>query len=125
MSRSVKASIVSLLLLGGSLTAVSTALHQHVKADGGLTQIVFLPPDFSGEVVQRTTTAVVDLSLLVRDDTLPRRLFSIRWSGIWSDSRGRHLRVLSRRRRPSALDDRRRRDGRTQSDARYEYGIGH
>ena len=83
MSRSLTASIVSLLLLGGSLTAVSTALHQHVKADGGLTQTVFSRPDFSGEVVQRTTTAVVDLSLLVRDDTLPRRLFSIRWSGIW------------------------------------------
>ena len=72
--------IVLLTLL---MSGLSAALEWQLRPNAGLTRIVFPEPGFSGTPLDRTTARTIDLSLLDQNPSLPRRLFSIRWSGIW------------------------------------------
>ena len=118
--RAIRAAILWSLLLGVSLTGLSAVLHWQLTTTTGLNRVVFQDPGFSGAVLDEATTRRVDLDLLERKPSLPRRLFSIRWSGVWQVPRqGRYELFLG-------ADDRARLtiDGRLVLERSFALGMG-
>lgn len=71
------------LVLALAWSGLSLVLDRQLKTETGLTLTFFRDPGFSGDVLVQHTTPVVDLSVLERNPELPRRFFSIRWTGVW------------------------------------------
>ena len=66
-----------------ALSALSIALDRILKTETGLTRSFYASPSFDGEPVTRELASDISLGFVDRDSDLPRRRFSVEWSGTW------------------------------------------
>ena len=66
-----------------TLTALGGILHWVVAPPTGLIRTFYADVGFAGEPLFQDRTTEVSLAFLDEDPTLPRRLFSVQWSGFW------------------------------------------
>lgn len=71
--------------LGVALTVTvgGGILHWLVAPSTGLVRTFYSDTGFAGEPLFQDRTPDVDLAFLDQDPTLPRRFFSVHWSGFW------------------------------------------
>ena len=71
------------LVITLTLTAISATLHGALAPPTGLLRTFYSDSGFAGEPLLQDRTTEVSLAFLDRDPTLPRRFFSVEWSGYW------------------------------------------
>ena len=65
------------------LTVVSGSVHDRFQTEPGLTRSFYDNPNFEGSPVRREVSRDISLAFLDEHQELPRRFFSVRWSGVW------------------------------------------
>ena len=83
----VRLAVVWSLLLAVLLSGLSAVLHRYLEPSTGLERVVFQEPGFPGGAIDTATARRIDLDLLEARPSLPRRMFGIRWRGLWYVSR--------------------------------------
>ncbi len=81
-----RAWIVGLVIYIGvaaAFTITSRVLDARQKFPTGLTRTVYDGNATTGEARGQIVTPDIDLAFLDEDPTLPRRLFTVRWDGVW------------------------------------------
>lgn len=71
------------VVLATALTVASISLRARFQTESGLTRSVYDNPNFAGSPVRREISRDVSLAFLDEHPELPRRFFSVRWSGVW------------------------------------------
>ena len=66
-----------------SLTVLSGAVHGLIAPTTGLVRTFYADTGFSGDPLFQDHTTEISLAFLDEDPTLPRRFFSVEWSGFW------------------------------------------
>jgi hypothetical protein len=66
-----------------TLTALAAILDASVAPPTGLVRTVYAQANFSGQPLFQDRTADISLAFLDDDSQLPRRFFSVRWTGFW------------------------------------------
>jgi hypothetical protein len=79
----VTALALGLVLAGFGLAWWGSTLEERVIPVSGLTRSVYPAPDFRDPPSSTGRARSPDLSFLADDASLPRRQFSVRWSGFW------------------------------------------
>ena len=72
-----------LLAIAAGLSAAAGWSKARLRGSTGLVETLYKGADFSGPPVLQRTTGAVDLSVLDDYPDLPRRLFSLRFTGTW------------------------------------------
>ena len=78
--------IVGLILyvaVAAAFSITSRVLDARQKFPTGLTRTIYEGDVSSGRTISQTVTPDIDLAFLDANPALPRRLFSVRWEGIW------------------------------------------
>ena len=71
------------LCVVASLTVLAGAVHGLIAPPTGLVRTFYADTGFSGDPLFQDQTTEISLAFLDEDPTLPRRFFSIEWSGFW------------------------------------------
>ena len=71
------------LCVAAALTVFSGAVHGLIAPPTGLIRTFYSDDGFSGEPLVQSQTTEISLAFLDEDPTLPRRFFSVEWSGFW------------------------------------------
>ena len=71
------------LCVVAALTALSGAVHGLIAPPTGLVRTFYSDSGFSGDPLFQDHTTEISLAFLDEDPTLPRRFFSVEWSGFW------------------------------------------
>jgi len=71
------------VLLALALSGLHMLLTWQLKTESGLTQAFFQGVGGNRTLLVERLTRTVDLHILEEDERLPRRLFSVRWTGVW------------------------------------------
>ena len=71
------------LCVVASLTVLTGAVHGLIAPPTGLVRTFYADTGFSGDPLFQDQTTEISLAFLDEDPTLPRRFFSVEWSGFW------------------------------------------
>ena len=83
------------LCVAAMLTVFGGAMHWLIVPPTGLVRTVYSNSGFSGEPLFQDLTTEVSLAFLDEDPTLPRRFFSVEWSGFWFRPRARTVELYA------------------------------
>lgn len=85
-ARSARTWIVGLLIylaVAAALTIASRVLDARQMFPTGLTRTIYEGNPATGTPLGQTVTPDIDLAFLENDPALPRRMFAVRWEGVW------------------------------------------
>ena len=83
------------LCVAAILTVFGGAMQWLMVPPTGLVRTVYSNSGFSGEPLFQDLTTEISLAFLDKDPTLPRRFFSVEWSGFWFWPRARTVELYA------------------------------
>ena len=75
--------VLGCVALTVALTVIQSIVNETLADATGLRREVYSETSFGGARLADAATSRIDLAFLDEDETLPRRHFSVRWSGFW------------------------------------------